>query len=83
MNDIITAVDVELKTTSKIIADVFGKVHRNVVKDIDKLNCSAEFKSVNYVASSYTTERGKTYRCCDLTADGAMFLFMVFTGCNA
>jgi Rha family phage regulatory protein len=83
MNDIITAVDGELKTTSKIIADVFGRVHRNVMRDIELLDCSAEFSALNFEQSEYSTARGKTYKCYTMTEDGFYFLCMGFSGKKA
>lgn len=35
-------------TTSNKIANVFGKQHKNVLRAIDKLDCSAEFSRLNF-----------------------------------
>ena len=35
----------EVKTTSYAVADAFGKKHYNVLRDIDKLRCSENFKN--------------------------------------
>jgi len=80
MNDLVRIGDKGLTTTSKIICDVFGKVHRNVVRDIDMLDCSKEFKKKNFVDSFYMSSQNKKIRCYDLTLDGALFLCSGFTG---
>lgn len=72
-----------LSTTSKVIADVFGKPHRNVMRDIDSLGCSDEFSTLNFEQSDYSTERGKTYKCYNITEKGFYMLAMGFTGKKA
>ncbi len=72
-----------LMTTSKVIADVFDKPHRNVTRDIEALKCSKEFSLLNFERSEYTTERGKTYGCYDVTEHGFYILAMGFTGVKA
>ena len=83
MENIITTVDGQLKTTSKIIADVFGKVHKNVIADIEKLDCSEEFSRLNFQRSEYNTVRGKNYKCYNMTEEGFYFLCMGFRGKKA
>lgn len=83
MNSIVKIKGNELTTTTKIVADVFGKVHRDVIRAIEQLECSEEFSLRNYAQSEYTTERGKTYKCFDMTRDGFTFLCMGFTGKKA
>lgn len=81
--DLVSFDGLEVRTTSKIVADVFGKVHRDVVRAITNLDCSEEFKVANFAQSEYTTERGKTYKCYTMTRDGFSFLCMGFTGSKA
>jgi Rha family phage regulatory protein len=73
----------ETLTTSKIIADSFGKIHRDVLRSIKNLDCSDEFRVRNYVQSSYTSEQNKVLICYDITRDGFAFLCMGFTGASA
>lgn len=68
------------KTTSKVIADAFGKSHRYVVRAINRLECSEQFHNGNFSQSEYTTGRGKTYKCYDITPNGAIYLIACFTG---
>ena len=83
MNSIVTLDRGKLTTTTKLIADVFGKVHRNVMRDVSLLECSDNFRAVNFEQSEYQTERGKTYKCFNMTRDGFVFLCMGFTGKKA
>jgi Rha family phage regulatory protein len=73
----------QLKTTSKIIADVFGKTHKNVLLSIESMKCSGEFRALNFKASSYTSPQNKNLSCVEITRDGFSFLCMGFTGTKA
>ena len=35
-------------TTSSLIAQHFNKAHKNILRDIDKLECSDEFRELNF-----------------------------------
>jgi Rha family phage regulatory protein len=83
MSSIVLLDKERLTTTSKIVSDVFGKVHRNVMRDIEQLDCSDEFRALNFEQSEYKTERGKVYKCHNMTKDGFYFLCMGFTGKKA
>ena len=67
-------------TTSNKIANVFGKQHKNVLRAIEKLDCSAEFSRLNFAPAEYFDEQGKPRPCFNITRDGAAFLIMGFTG---
>lgn len=73
----------ELKTTSKVVADVFNKPHRDVTKAIQSLDCSDEFRARNFSQSYYTSPQNKVLKCMDMTRDGFSFLCMGFTGKKA
>ena len=79
----ITKENGKLMTTSKVISDVFNKPHRDVTKAINTLDCSDEFSLRNFSQSEYTTERGKTYKCHNITEHGFYMLAMSFTGKKA
>lgn len=79
----ITRSNGNLMTTSKVVSDVFNKPHRDVTKAIEALDCSVEFSSRNFSQSDYTTNRGKTYRCYNITEHGFYMLAMGFTGKKA
>jgi len=80
---LVTRSEGTLKTTSKVIADVFGKTHRDVLRSIKSMDCSDDFSARNFAQSDYKTERGKVYQCYDITRDGFSFLCMGFTGAKA
>ena len=65
--------------SSTKVAKYFDKEHFHVVRDIENLQCSPEFRSSNYGWSNRTV-RGKEYRECIMTRDGFMFLAMGYTG---
>ena len=73
MNDLVKVNNGELMTTSKIIADVFGKSHRKVTRDIKELDCSDEFRAANFGRSSYTSPQNKVLKCFDISRDGMVF----------
>ncbi len=83
MNDLVRIGDKGLTTTSKIICDVFGKVHRNVYRDIENLECSEEFRALNFEQSYYVSPQNKKIKCYNITEDGFYFLCMGFTGKKA
>lgn len=73
-------------TTSLKVAEVFGKEHYNVIKAIKSLDCSEEFRAVNFNASKFTYSNGnikKQLPMYYITRDGFMFLVMGFTGKTA
>ncbi len=72
-----------ISTTSKIIADVFGKVHKKVIVSIDNLECSDSFRVANFSKSYYTSPQNKKITCYDITEQGFYFLAMGFTGKKA
>lgn len=70
-------------TTSKIIAEVFGKEHKNVLRDIQNLLESAEIGQLNFGLSSYTNSQNKQQPLYVIDRDGFMLLGMGFTGKEA
>lgn len=71
-----------LVTTSRNVAEVFGKNHADVLRDIRNLleKCSSEFSLSNFAESDFTNERGKTYTEFLMTKDGTTMLIMGYTG---
>ena len=69
-------------TTSLNIAEVFGKLHKNVLRDIQNLECSAEFAKLNFELCHKNNElqSGKPQPYYEITRDGFTFLVMGFTG---
>jgi len=72
---------------SRDVAEFFGKQHKNVLRDIGNLECSDDFRRLNFEPTSQTVgmpnggERQE--RSIDMTRDGFTFLVMGFTGKEA
>jgi len=86
-NDLVRFHDDHATTTSLLVAEKFGKHHRNVVRDIEKLECSEQFSLLNFEQRkfTYTTGKGQVREavCYEMTRDGFAFLAMGFTGKEA
>ena len=72
--DIVRQHNGEVLTTSKIIAEVFGKTHKHVNESIKNLDCSDNFRQSNFRPSTYTSQQNKTLKCYEITRDGFAFL---------
>ena len=70
-------------TTSLIVAEVFGKEHNKVMRDIENLSCSKDFRAANFGVSSYTTSQNKQLPMYEMTKDGFSFRVMGYTGAKA
>jgi len=46
-------------TTSLKVAEVFGKMHKNVLRDIEALNCTEDFTRRNFALSTYIDSTGR------------------------
>ena len=66
--------------TSLDIARTFEKEHRNVLADIRKLECSDEFRLLNFEQSSYLNEQNHKQPMYYITRDGFTLLAMGYTG---
>ena len=73
----------ELKTTSRIIAEAFGKHHKDVLRAVRNLECSADFNERNFALVEYLDAKGETRTEYGVTRDGFTFLAMGFTGKEA
>lgn len=67
-------------TTSKIVAETFGKEHKNVLRDIDNIKKDV----LNFELMFFETEEpdsyGRQQRIYEMTRDGFTLLAMGFTG---
>ncbi len=66
--------------TSLDVAETFGKEHKNVLKDIRNLNCSDEFRWLNFEQSSYMNAQNHEQPMYYMTRDGFTILAMGYTG---
>lgn len=80
---------VEIKRISKIettvvssldVAETFGKRHDNVLKDIRELDCSDEFRLLNFEESTYLNSQNKKQPMYYMTRDRFAILVMGYNG---
>ena len=80
---------VEVKRISKMemtvvssldVAETFGKRHDNVLKDIRELECSDDFRLLNFEESAYLNSQNKKQPMYYMTRDGFTILVMGYTG---
>lgn len=74
-----------LKTSSKVVAEKFGKRHDNVQRDIRNLiKDNPEWGLLKIEETPYTDpQNGQTYHMYEMTRDGHLMLAMGFTGKQA
>ena len=74
-------------TTSLRIADHFGKRHANVLRAISAIECSDDFRKLNFELTSQPVRMPnggvRNDTVCTMTRDGFVFLAMGFTGKEA
>ena len=75
--------DGQATTTSRDVAEFFGKLHKNVLRDIEQIGCSDAFSRLNFEHADYTDAKGEARRMYRMTRDGFAFLAMGFTGSRA
>lgn len=77
----------QLKTTSLKVSEAFGKLHKDILRKIETLECSDDFRERNFTLSSTMQkipnggEKQNPYY--EITKDGFVFLVMGFTGKKA
>ena len=70
----------EVWTTSLLIADKFDKRHADVLRAVEKLECSAGFAERNFALSEYVDATGRKQPMYRITRDGFSFMAFGFTG---
>ncbi|MBQ8630546.1 MAG: Rha family transcriptional regulator [Alphaproteobacteria bacterium] len=77
----------QIITTSKRIAEVFGKEHKNVIKAINKLvgdmNDAKDLGGLTFEPTSYVDTQGRDKKQYIMNRDGFTLLAMGFTGPKA
>lgn len=66
--------------TSLDVAETFGKRHDNVLKDIRGLECSGDFRLLNFEESYYINSQNKKQPMYYMTKDGFTILVMGYNG---
>lgn len=83
MDELVVMRRKEAMTTSLMVAEVFHKRHDHVLRDIQNLDCSTEFRLLNFGESSYQNEQNKKQPMYYMTKDGFTFLVMGYRGKKA
>lgn len=83
MSELVFIENGEAVTDSLKVAEVFGKRHDSVMRDIRNLECSEEFNLHNFVEVDYVDDRKRTYAKYLIKRDGLTFLVMGYTGKTA
>ncbi|MGN0913047.1 MAG: Rha family transcriptional regulator [Alphaproteobacteria bacterium] len=85
MNNLVNISNNKAVTTSKIIADTFGKAHKDVIRAINNLEIPEDFRERNFAPSNYKSrnQNGQLLPAYEITRDGFTLLAMGFTGKTA
>jgi Rha family phage regulatory protein len=78
----VTVIDGIPVVSSRKIAEIFDKRHADVIRSIDNVECSLEFRERNFALSNYKSGK-REYKEYLLTKDGFAFVVMGFTGKKA
>lgn len=81
----VSVINNQVKTTSKAIAEFFGKLHKNVLRSIENLkaDCDHKFYALNFELVDFLDEKGERRPMYEITKDGFVLLVMGFTGKQA
>lgn len=71
------------RADSLVVANVFGKEHKNVIRDIENLDCSAEFNRLNFERIYYRDSMNRNQAAYAMTRDGLVYLVMGYRGKRA
>lgn len=85
LGDFVTLDRNTLVTDSRRVAKHFGKLHKNVLRDIERLGCSPEFAKLNFELCFEINRlaNGKRIPFYRITKDGFAMLAMGYTGAKA
>ncbi len=87
MTQLVNIINNQVKTTSNIIAETFGKAHKNVLQKIESLEIPAEWHRLNFQPMVKTVDIGsgatRQDKAYEITRDGFTLLAMGFTGKKA
>lgn len=72
--------DGRVLVSSRDVARVFGKEHKNVLRAVNELDCSQSFNELNFEPVNYQDNKGETRPEILMTRDGFTFLAMGFSG---
>lgn len=81
--ELVKLVDGKSCTSSRLIAQHFNKEHKDVLRAIKNLDCSADFNRRNFALVDYVDGKGEKRPEYVITRDGFTFLAVGFTGKEA
>ena len=61
------------RVSSRRVAECFGKKHSHVLRDIQNLDCSDEFRKSNFGFSAYINAQGKRDKEVAMTREGIIY----------
>lgn len=70
-------------TTSSMVSEVFGELHKNVVAKIEMLDFSSDFFCDNFNEVKYIRKKWNFNPAYEMTRDGFGFISMSFAGKKA
>ena len=73
----------QVTTTSVLVAEKFEREHKTVLRSIQNLECTDDFREHNFVLSSYKSVQNRDLPMYIITRDGFTMLMMSFTGAAA
>lgn len=68
-----------METTSRIVAEHFGRAHRDVLTAIRNLKCSDKFYKANFLLSEFQDDKGRSFPEYVIEQDGYLLLVLNFT----
>lgn len=82
---VVKIVNGDAAVTSLNVAEVFGKSHYNVIRDIENLDCSEKLHALNFEVcfKSNGLQNGKPQKIYNINRDGLIFLIMGYRGKKA
>ncbi|MFS0776228.1 Rha family transcriptional regulator [Neobacillus sp. 3P2-tot-E-2] len=83
MNKLVFVENGQAVTDSLTVAEVFGKEHARVMRDIRELGCSEEFRVGNFAESTYVNSQNKEMPMYFMSKKGFTLLAMGYTGKEA
>ena len=75
--------DATILASKNTVAEFFGKRHDNVLRAIERLECSEKFNALNFEVVKYIDQKGQARTMYNMTKDGFTLLAMGFTGKKA
>ncbi len=89
MNSLVFIENKEVVTDSLMVARTFSKEHKDVLKKIETMDCSPEFRQRSFTQCDYINDgatginKNRKYKKYLINRDGLVFLVMGFTGAKA